>query len=92
MNPTLDAVLRRIDSEAYGLRVSIEECIREGQSGGETQTRLVHCYNTLVILRQKLTPEGLEVIKDWDNSGLKATLRLSVEKNADGTLCLNYFE
>jgi hypothetical protein len=89
---TLEAVLKQIDNAARTQLDFIQECGREGQWGTPTQHALVSSYNTLVCLRQKMTKAGLDAVEGFDNKGIEALQRVSVEQKPDGTPYLRFFE
>lgn len=57
--PTLEAVRKLIDSECSAQKMFFDECDREGQHGSDVQKIYQSNFNTLVILREKITAENL---------------------------------
>lgn len=80
---TLAAVRRMIDYEASGLRMFFDECEREGDLKGDTRRKYQSDYNTLVTLREKMTPAYMETVSKWD--GHEATARIFIDDEGKET-------
>lgn len=59
-NPDLIQSFRRfLDYQAYFAKLWLDECIKEGHSGGTTQKIYQHHHNMLISMRERTTEEYL---------------------------------